>query len=273
MGLQGVILSWSGVVADDENLHLQAINQLLVEENLRPWNLCWPKSGSPGQRELYRLQYLGRPDRERLPALWGDQGRVLSPKQLEELLKRKALYYRQALQGQRELPLIPGLAETLETLERLQLKVGLLCGQSAAEVAAFLERFQPCCPALTRLTDGGSYRVTGDDAGPMLSPGHLHRLLLQRMELPAQACLSIEATYSGIQAARSAGIPVLALATFFPLHMLQRRANWAVDGYHQVEWDRIQNWFAGGQDRPSTPVEAEAEAGSFKGSQGEQPQP
>jgi beta-phosphoglucomutase len=79
MGLQGVILSWSGVVADDENLHLQAINQLLVEENLRPWNLCWPKSGSPGQRELYRLQYLGRPDRERLPALWGDQGRVLSP--------------------------------------------------------------------------------------------------------------------------------------------------------------------------------------------------
>jgi beta-phosphoglucomutase-like phosphatase (HAD superfamily) len=85
------------------------------------------------------------------------------------------------------------------------------------------------------------------------------------MELPAQECLSIEATYSGIQAARSAGIPVLALATFFPLHMLQRRANWAVDGYHQVEWDRIQNWFAGGQDRPSTP---EAEAGSFKGSQG-----
>jgi beta-phosphoglucomutase len=161
----------------------------------------------------------------------------------------------------------------LETLERLQLKVGLLCGQSAAEVAAFLERFQPCCPALIQLTDVGSYRVTGDDAGPMLSPGHLHRLLLQRMELPAQACLSIEATYPGIQAARSAGIPVLALATFFPLHMLQRRANWAVDGYHQVEWDRIRNWFAGGQNRPSTPVEAEAEAGSFKGSQGGQPQP
>jgi hypothetical protein len=89
MGLQGVILSWSGVVADDENLHLQAINQLLVEENLRPWNLCWPKSGSPGQRELYRLQYLGRPDRERLPALWGEQGRVLNPKQLEELLNAK----------------------------------------------------------------------------------------------------------------------------------------------------------------------------------------
>lgn len=79
MGLQGVILSWSGVVADDENLHLQAINQLLVEENLRPWNLCWPKSGSPGQRELYRLQYLGRPDRERLPALWGSRGGCSTP--------------------------------------------------------------------------------------------------------------------------------------------------------------------------------------------------
>ncbi|MFQ3614937.1 MAG: HAD family phosphatase, partial [Cyanobacteriota bacterium] len=57
MALQGVILSWSGVVAEDEGLHLEAINRLLVEENLRPWD--------PTQRELYRLQYLGQPDRER----------------------------------------------------------------------------------------------------------------------------------------------------------------------------------------------------------------
>ncbi|MFT0814385.1 HAD family hydrolase [Synechococcus sp. OH20] len=260
MALQGVILNWSGVVADDEGLHLQAINQLLVEENLRPWTVVatqrWPQSGS--QRELYRLHYLGRPDRERLPALWGEQGRVLNPKQLEELLKRKALYYRQALEGHTEWSLIPGLAETLETLERLQLKVGLLCGQSTAELSAFLERFQSRCPALTRLA--GSYRVTGDEA-----PGQRHRLLLQRMELSAQACLSIEATYPGIQSARSAGIPVLALATFFPLHLLQRRANWAADGYHQVEWDRIRDWFAGRQDRPSTPAGG---ASSCKSSQG-----
>ncbi len=251
MALQGVMLSWSGVVADDEWLHLQAINQLLVEENLRPWDLHWPKSGPPGQKELYRLQYLGQPDRERLLSLWGDQGRVLNPKQLAELLERKALYYQQALQAQTHLPLIPRLVETLEKLERLQLKVGLLCGQSAAEVTYFLER--------SHLERYFHCRVTGDDADPMLSLGHLHRLLLERMGLPARDCLSLEATYPGIRAARSLGIPVLAIATLFPLHMLQRRANWVVDGYHQVEWDRLQSWFATGQDRPPTLSGAEAE--------------
>jgi beta-phosphoglucomutase len=246
MALQGVILSWSGVVADDEGLHLHAINQVLLEENLRPWDL-----GSREQKELYWLHYLGRPDWERLPALWQAQGRVLSPKQREELLRRKALYYQQALQEQKGSLLVPGLAEALEKLERLQLKVGLVSGHAAAEVEAFLERFP--CPALARLTHDFRYRVTGEAGDPALSPGQLHRLLLERMGLSPQECLSFEATYAGIQAARSQGIPVLALATFFPLHMLQRRANWAVDGYPQVEWERLQTWFATGQDRPADP--------------------
>lgn len=241
MALQGVILSWSGVVADDEGLHLHAINQVLLEENLRPWDL-----GSREQKELYRLHYLGRPDWERLPALWQAQGRVLSPKQREELLRRKALYYQQALQEQKGSLFVPGLAEALEKLERLQLKVGLVSGHAAAEVEAFLERFP--CPALARLTHDFRYRVTGEAGDPQL-----HRLLLERMGLSPQECLSFEATYAGIQAARSQGIPVLALATFFPLHMLQRRANWAVDGYPQVEWERLQTWFATGQDRPADP--------------------
>ncbi|MGQ9836856.1 MAG: HAD family hydrolase [Cyanobacteriota bacterium] len=247
MALQGVILSWSGVVADDEALHLQAINRLLVEENLRPWD--------PKQKELYRLQYLGQPDRERLLSLWGNQGRILNPKQLAELLERKALYYQQALAAQAQLPLIPGLLETLEKLRQLHLSVGLVCGQSAAEVnfalaAYHLETYFPSV-----ITVDPTDRP--EDKGEPLSSslGRLHRLLLERMGLQAGECLSIEATYPGIRAARSVGIPVLAMATLFPLHMLQRRANWVVDGYNQIEWERLQNWFVTGQDRP--PVLAE----------------
>lgn len=244
MALQGVILSWSGVVAEDEGLHLEAINRLLLEENLRPWD--------PKQKELYRLQYLGQPDRERLPSLWGNQGRVLNPKQLEELLERKALYYHQALTAQASLPLVPGLVETLEKLKQLQLSVGLVCGQSAAEVnfALGLCHLEPYFP----------FVVTGDEGDTLLSsPGQLHRLLLERMGLQAGECLSIEATYPGIRAARSVGIPVLAIATLFPLHMLQRRANWVVDGYNQIEWERLQNWFATGQDRPPVLAKQEEE--------------
>ncbi len=225
----------------DEDLHLEAINRLLVEENLRPWD--------PRQKELYRLQYLGQPDRERLLSLWGNQGRVLNPQQLAHLLERKALYYQQALAAQASLPLIPHLLETLEKLQQLQLAVGLVCGQSAREITSVLERYQ--------LQSYFPNLVTGEEGDPTPSPGQFHRLLLQRMGLQPAECLSIEATYPGIRAARAVGIPVLAIATLFPLHMLQRRANWVVDNYTQIEWERLQNWFATGRDRP--PVLAEKE--------------
>ncbi|MEN9203998.1 MAG: HAD family phosphatase [Thermostichus sp. DG_1_6_bins_120] len=248
MALRGVILSWSGVVAEDEALHLEAINRLLVEENLRPWDLSGPTSE---QKQLYRLQYLGQPDRECLLNLWREQGRVLNPKQLAELLERKALYYREAVGSQKRFPLVSDLVETLEKLAQLRVSVGLVCGQSAAEVNCVLSR--------CHLKDYFPTMVTGDDGegDPRLSPGYLHRLLLERMGLQAAECLSIEATYPGIRAARSVGIPVLTVATLFPLHMLQRRANWVVDRYNQIEWERLQNWFATGQDRPPLPVEQE----------------
>jgi beta-phosphoglucomutase-like phosphatase (HAD superfamily) len=56
-------------------------------------------------------------------------------------------------------------------------------------------------------------------------------------------CLAIEDTLAGIQAARSAGIPVVGVAHTYPFHMLQRRANWTVDALADLELERVQAVF------------------------------
>ena len=49
------------------------------------------------------------------------------------------------------------------------------------------------------------------------------------LQLQPSECLAIEDTPAGIQAAKRAGISVVGVANTYPFHMMQRRANWAVD--------------------------------------------
>ena len=56
--------------------------------------------------------------------------------------------------------------------------------------------------------------------------------------LPSQ-CLAIEDNPIGIEAAKRANIQVVGIANIYPLHMLQRQANWTVDDFLEIELDRI----------------------------------
>ena len=55
---------------------------------------------------------------------------------------------------------------------------------------------------------------------------------------PAQ-CLAIEDTPAGITAAKQAGMQVVGIANTYPLHMLQRQADWTVDYLNEIELDRV----------------------------------
>ncbi|PAX47618.1 HAD family hydrolase, partial [Brunnivagina elsteri CCALA 953] len=61
--------------------------------------------------------------------------------------------------------------------------------------------------------------------------------------LPKQ-CMAKEDTPAGIQAAKRAGMQVLAVANTYPFHMLQRQANWTVDYLSDLELERVIETFA-----------------------------
>lgn len=236
MALRAALIGFTGVVVDDERYHAEAINRLLIEDNLRPIDL-W-------DRESYRLHLLGRADVDRIRQVWGDRGRVLQPEHLRAKLARKQQLYIEQIEGLARLPLIPHLVELIEKIESLGLQLGLVSGVSQGEVSYLLCR--------TQLGSRFTVQISGEillDRGEQ-SLKTLYHLALTQLGIEPSECLGIDASYAGIAAGQALHIPMLGIASLFPLHMLQRRANWAVDGLAQIEWDRLMEWYATGKDRP-----------------------
>jgi beta-phosphoglucomutase-like phosphatase (HAD superfamily) len=229
MALQAVLLGMSGVLINDEDIHLDILNRLLLEDNLRPLSKIKP--------EEYRLLYLGRPEAERIRLIWGDQGRVLNPAQLWQIIARKHHYYLQVLQQKETIPLLPNVKEALESMGDQGMIRGLVTGYLPEDVTYILTQ--------THLASLFILKITGESlVNQPESMSVLYKKGLDSLHLLPQQCLAIEASYVGLASAQAAGIPTLAVSTFFPMHMLQRRAQWVVDRLDQIEWDRLKTWYS-----------------------------
>lgn len=225
--LKAVLFDFNGVIINDEPLHEKLLSQLLVEENLRP---------KPGE---FRQVCLGRNDRACLTSLMNLRGRSVSDDYLDGLVARKARYYQLELETLEKLPIYPGLDDFIFKLRAAQLKLAVVSGAVSSEIDQVLTR--------SKLKDFFSVIASGDDRVPSKPAPDIYLLAIERLNqvypdlnLQPQECLAIEDTFSGIQAAKQAGIPVVGVANSYPFHMLQRRANWTVDYLSDLELDRIQ---------------------------------
>jgi HAD superfamily hydrolase (TIGR01509 family) len=240
MTLKAVLFDFNGIIINDEPLHQRLIEQLLLEENLRPkaddfWQFC-----------------LGRSDRACLIDLFANRGRVLTDKSLDDLVARKSRAYRQQLETLEKLPVYPGLADLIFQLRAAHLKMAVVSGALRSEIELVLTR--------TQLMQYFTVIVAADDISHSKPDPQGYWLAVERLNqqhsdlnLQPHECLAIEDTFPGIQAAKSAGIPVVGVANTYPLHMLQRRANWAVDYLSELELDRVQMTFAGTQPQQFVP--------------------
>jgi HAD superfamily hydrolase (TIGR01509 family) len=226
--LKAVLFDFNGVIINDEPIHEKLIEQLLLEENLRP------RSGE------FREFCLGRSDRVCLQEILAQRGRVVSEAYLDSLIARKALAYTQALANLDKLPIYPGVEDILFKLSGCQFAI--VSGALRSEIEAVLER--------SRLQKYFPVIVAGDDLtvskpnpdGYLLAIERLNRECPQ-LQLSAHNCLAIEDTFAGIQAAKAAGVSVVGVANSYPFHMLQRTANWTVDYLIDLEIERIQQYF------------------------------
>ncbi|MBW4657063.1 MAG: HAD family phosphatase [Drouetiella hepatica Uher 2000/2452] len=226
MALKAVLFDFNGVIINDEPLHQKLIEQIMLEENLRP------KAGE------FRQLCLGRSDRACLKDLLASRGRVVTEDYITGLIVRKSRSYQQQLAEIDKLPIYPGLADLIFQIRAAQMPMAIVSGAVRSEIDLVLNRVD--------LAQYFPVVVSGDDIqgskpdpeGYLLGVDRLNEYYPE-LRLKPQECLAIEDTPAGIQAAKQAGMQVVGVANSYPFHMMQRQSNWAVDYLSELEFDRI----------------------------------
>jgi beta-phosphoglucomutase len=232
MVLKAVLFDFNGVIINDEPLHQKLIEQLLIEENLRP------------KPEEFRAVCLGRSDRACLTELLSRRGRVVSEEYLTGLIARKSQAYAEQLAAIEKLPSYPGLADLIFQVRTSHLPMAVVSGAVRSEIELVLERLE--------LASYFPVIVAGDEITTSKPDPQGYLLAVERLNqhypdlsLKPEECLAIEDTPAGIQAVKAAGMQVVGVANSYPFHMMQRQANWAVDYLSDLELDRVKQIFAG----------------------------
>ena len=220
MPLKAILLDFNGTIINDEPIHRQLIDELLLGENLRPAS------------KNYRQICIGKSDRACLLELLADQGRSIDDLQLQKLLVKKTAAYQQRLASITELPIYADLIDFLDEAQSAGLQLAIVTGAVRSEVEMVLQQ--------SGLSERFRTIVACEDvnAGKPSPTGYL--LAADRLQVKPQECLAIEDTFPGLQAAKAANIPVVGIAHTYPFHMMQRLSNWAVDCFADLELQRIQ---------------------------------
>jgi len=232
MALKAVLLDFNGVVINDESIHQRLLEDLLLEENLRP---------AP---EDFNQACLGRSDWACITELLRRRGRVVTAAYLEKLVKRKNARYEQVLASLGQLPLYPGLEDVVYQIRVAQLKLAIVSGACRSEIAWVL--------AQANMQEHVALVVAGDDlaaAGSKPAPDS-YLLAIERLnqqfpdlQLSPGECLAIEDSFAGIEAAKRAQVPVLGVAHAYPYHMVHRRADWVIDHLYELNLDWLKPYY------------------------------
>lgn len=238
MALKAVLFDFNGVIINDEPLHEKLIEQILIEENLRP---------IPGE---FQQICLGRSDRVCLTELLLRRGRVVSDNYLIQLMQRKAQAYQQQLDSIEKLPLYSGLDDLIFQVRSHNLKLAIVSGAMRSEIELVLNR--------ASLASHFAVIVAGDQIATSKPEPDGYLLAVERLnqeypdlQLQPRECLAIEDTLSGIEAAKRAGISVVGVANTYPFHMMQRQANWAVDYLCDLDLQWVQQVLSAANPQPT----------------------
>jgi beta-phosphoglucomutase len=226
MTLKAIFLDFNGVIINDEPIHKELIDEIILAENLRP------------QEDEFKELCLGRSDRACLQDILVRRGRFVSDSYLDKLIQTKTLSYQQKIVGLENIPIYPEIPIFLSELKQRGLLTGLVSGALLSEVELILSK--------SNLLEYFDVIVAGDEIQASKPSPEGYLMAIERMNVKYSSinlkpfnCLAIEDTPAGIQAAKSAKIQVIGITNIYPMHMLQRLANWTLDYLEDVEFERI----------------------------------
>jgi beta-phosphoglucomutase len=232
MTLKAVLFDFNGVIINDEPIHQELIDEIIIQENLPPL------------KGEYNQFCLGRSDRHCLTNILNKRGRIVRDDYLDKLIETKAKLYKNRIENLEKLPIYHDVIDNLPSLQQDKLLMGLVSGALQSEIELILKRSQISCYFNVIISGDDLKSSKPEPDGYLLAVEKLN-LLNPNANLKPENCLVIEDSFAGIQAGKNAGMQVVGLAHTYPVHMLQRQANWAVDYFNDIEWQRIKSVFAG----------------------------
>ena len=230
MSLKAVLFNFNGVIIKDGLIHIQLIDEILIQENLQP------------QRVKEREEFLGISHRAYLQNLLKNRGRVVTEAYMAQLLTRKAQAYVLELEKLEKLPLYSGIEDVIFQIRSRHLKMALVSDALSLEIEMVLTS--------AKLAEYFPVIVSGDDIssdkpnpeGYLLAVERLNQIYPE-LNLEPDECLVIENTPAGIQAAKRAQMQVVGVANTYPFQMLHRQANWTIDYLIDLDLQQVQEVF------------------------------
>lgn len=209
----GAIFDWDGVVVDSSEAHRQSWDLLAAEEQRRLPDGFFMKS-------------FGMKNEKIIPELlrWASD-----PTEITRLGNRKEELYREIIRrnGVRQ---IPGTRELLEALR----EAGIPCAIGSSTPRANIE----CVLEITRERHFFQQIVAAADVVHGKPAPDIFLLAAQRLGLEPSRCIVFEDAHVGIEAARSGGMKVVAVATTHPASTLQD-ADHVVGSMTAITLDRL----------------------------------
>src|SRR5918994_1078235 len=203
--LRAVIFDFNGVIVDDEPIHFELFRRVLNEERITL------------TEEEYYARYLGFDDRGAFTAAYREHGQPLSQPKLDELIERKAAYYREDIKT--KMRVFPGVESLIPNLAR-KLPLAIASGALRNEIEIILSsiglfnEFR----AIISAEDVGQGKPEPEIFFKALA--QLNTFLDGEPAISATECLVIEDSKEGVRGARRAGMKCLAITNSHPSELL-----------------------------------------------------
>ncbi|MBS1786175.1 MAG: HAD family phosphatase [Acidobacteria bacterium] len=222
--LKAVIFDFNGIIVDDEPLHLELFRRVLGEESIALTD------------EDYHAKYLGYDDRGCFTAALNDAGRAELASDVmfvAELIKRKANYYYEAIEGR--FLLFPGAADLVKTLAA-NYPLAIASGALRGEIEVVLQRggIRECFKEIIASEDVTICKP--DPEGYNKALAALNALGVDQIH--PNECLVIEDSVAGVEAAKRAGMWCLAVTNSYKADELAK-ADWIVSSLVNCDPEKL----------------------------------
>ena len=201
---EAVLFDFNGVLVDDEGQHCEALQAVLRDERISL------------SREQYYAHYLGLDDRTGFVQAFRRANRTLTTEILNRLVAAKSRVYLQLIA--KSLRLVPGATEFVHDAGS-RYRLGIVSGALRREIDVALGK-TGLGPQFEVVIAADDVAHCKPDPAAYLAA---HAAFNKRRAVAPEACVAIEDSLPGLEAARAAGMACVMLTTSYPASALGGR--------------------------------------------------